>query len=271
VRVDGTRPPRSLEDETALVVGGGRGIGAATAMELGRRGATVMVAARSETEVRRVSQQVREDGGRAIPWVADARITEDVESMVDELRRRTTTIDHVVYCAGYLPEAGLVWDLDVDELRDAFEVHVVGPVLVARNVVPVMLDQGWGTIVFVSSALPTWAFPALGIYCSSRAAENALVRTLEAEVRGSGVRIELFTPPPTRTQALATFRSGLAGRRPEVPGQPASEPEEVAADIVRLCVVGGRAPAHAARWVAARSRCGTAESPISPTGWQRPW
>lgn len=270
MRSPGARAPGSLAGEAALVLGGGRGIGAATAVELGRRGATVMVAARSEIEVRRVSQRVRGNGGRAIPWTADARVAEDVETMVHELRRRTARIDHVVYCAGHLPEAALVWELDADELRDAFDVHVLGPALLARHLVPVMLDQGSGTIVFVSSALPAWAFPGSAIYCSSRAAENALVRTLEAEVRGSGVRIELFTPPPTRTQALETFRSALPGRRAAAQGQPASDPEVVAAEIVRLCVAGRSAPTDG-RAVTASPRRGVGGLRAPSTGWQRPW
>jgi NAD(P)-dependent dehydrogenase (short-subunit alcohol dehydrogenase family) len=264
-------PSRSrplLAEHVALVIGGGRGIGAATALSLGRLGAHVVVAARSEHEVRSVGDRVQADGGRATARTLDVRDAVQVAEMIEGIIASAGRLDHVVYCAGHLPEAGFVWDVDTEELRAAFDVHVLGPVLVAREVVPILLEQREGTLVFVSSSLPTWAIPGLGVYCASRAGENALVRTLASEVRGSGVRVELVTPPPTRTRALQTFRAGLAGRRSPRPAQPGLDPREVAEHIVGLCLSSGTqagrpGPIAGGYWPGRR--------PAQRDTWRQPW
>lgn len=232
----GGEPQRLLEGDAAMILGGGRGIGAATAVLFGRLGATVVVCARSEVEVNRVADRVRASEGRAISWPLDVRNPDQVATMVDDVLRQIHRIDHVVYCAGSLEEAKFVWEVDLEEARGALEVNVLGPLLLARSVVPVMLDQGSGTLVFVSSALARWALPGLGMYSASRAGEDALVRTLAAEVRGSGVRVELLHPPPTRTRALQAFRAELPGAANTDGGALARHPAQVAADIVRTCL-----------------------------------
>jgi NAD(P)-dependent dehydrogenase (short-subunit alcohol dehydrogenase family) len=257
-----------LHEHVAMVVGGGRGIGAATAVFLGRLGASVVVAARTRSEVARVSELVTAEGGEALSCVVDVRDPQSVAEMTGQALRRFDRLDHVVYCAGYVPEAALVWDVDPEELRTAFEVNVLGPALVARHVVPVMLDQREGNLVVVTSALPDWPIPAAGAYLASRAGENALVRTLAAEVRGSGVRVDVYTPPPTETGALRQFRAGLPGRRAPASALAAEDPGDVAQDVVRLCLPGwGRAGGRARPRAERRPRPFVGEAPA----WRHPW
>jgi NAD(P)-dependent dehydrogenase (short-subunit alcohol dehydrogenase family) len=237
---------RVLDEHVALVIGGGRGIGAATSVLLGRLGASVAIAARTGSEVSRVSELVRAEGGTAMPWTVDVRRPEQVQQMADQVLRKFGRLDHVVHCPGHLPDPAFVWDVDPHQLRAALEVNVLGPVLVARHVVPIMLEQGAGNLVFVSSALSSRAVPGLGAYAASRAAENVLVRTLAAEVRGSGVRVDVFTPPATDTDALRQFRAALAGRGAPVSVMAAKNPDDVAEAIVRLCLPGSWRPADGA-------------------------
>lgn len=229
-----------LDGHVALVVGGGRGIGAATAVLLGRLGASVAVTARTSSEVSRVSEQVGAAGGDAIPWTMDVRSPEQVQQLIEQILLRFGRLDHMVYCAGHFPDAAFVWNVRPEDVRVAFDVNVLGPMVVARHVVPIMLEQGQGNLVFVTSALPRWPIPGLGAYSASRAAENALVRTLAAELRGSGVSAEIFTPPPTETDALRQFRAGLPGRRAEVNAMAGEDPDHVAEGIVWLCLSAWR-------------------------------
>jgi NAD(P)-dependent dehydrogenase (short-subunit alcohol dehydrogenase family) len=218
--------------------------------------------------VSHVSQLVRDAGGDALPLTVDVRDTEALAQLVDPVLQRFGRLDHVIYCAGHQPDAAFVWDLDLEQVQAAFDVNVLGPVLIARQVVPIMLEQGDGTLVFVTSALPAWPIPGLGAYSASRAAENILARTLAAEVRGSGMRVHVVTPPPTATSALRRFRAALPGQRAEADRDTGEDPAHVAESIVRLCL-----PAW--QWTAGRTQSG-AERDRSFPGTQRrfgrtPW
>jgi NAD(P)-dependent dehydrogenase (short-subunit alcohol dehydrogenase family) len=257
-----------LDEHVALVVGGGRGIGAATAVLLGRAGAAVAVVARTGSEVRHVGERVRAEGREVMSSTLDVRIPEQVEHVVDQILGRFGRLDHVIYCAGHVPDAAFVWDVDPQEVRAAIEVNAIGPVLLARQVVPVMLEQGEGNLVFVSSVLPNWPIPGLGAYSASRAAENVLVQTLAAEVRGSGVRVDVFAPPPTETSALRRFRAGLPGRRAAVGAVAGEDPNEVAQAILWLCLPPWQRVADGA---GRRSYRRSPRRGLQELGWRYPW
>lgn len=140
-----------LKDKVAIITGGGRGIGRGIALGYGREGAKVIVASRTEDEVKSVTQEIREEGGEALCYVTDIRQEQDVQRVVESVINEWERIDVLVNNAGVPGPQGLIHELDLDEAEETLAINVLGTFLCCRAVVPYMIDQGSGNIINVSS------------------------------------------------------------------------------------------------------------------------
>src|SRR5204862_1854591 len=130
---------KELAGQVALITGGGRGIGRGIALELESAGAEVAVAARTREQVEDVAAEV---AGLAIE--ADGTDEDEVERMVEETERELGPIDLLVANAGIGNEPDPLWESDIDEWWQVFEVNVRGVYLTVRGVLPGMIDRGSG-------------------------------------------------------------------------------------------------------------------------------
>ncbi|MGH3115898.1 MAG: SDR family oxidoreductase, partial [Gaiellales bacterium] len=163
-----------LQDQVALVTGGGRGIGRSIALELAAAGAKVAVAARSADEIRETADEV---GGFAIE--CDVSDREAVERMVEQVESTYGRIDLLVANAGTsVTENNSAWELDPAEWWRVFEVNTLGVYLCCRAVIPGMLVRGGGRIVNVASGAAY--LPGVGstAYSASKAAVHRFSETL---------------------------------------------------------------------------------------------
>src|SRR5262245_18220993 len=135
-----------LDNQVALVTGGGRGIGANIARELADAGARVAVAARSRDQVSSVAEEL---GGIALEL--DVTDQAAVERAVEETERELGPMDLLVANAGMGGPEGETWEVDVREWWWVFEVNVLGVHLCCRAVIPRMLERGRGRIVITRS------------------------------------------------------------------------------------------------------------------------
>ena len=165
----------------ALVTGGGRGIGAATATLLARQGAAVALAARTKEEVVSVAEEIEARGGKALPLVVDVADEESVASGFERVRSELGPATILVNNAGTpgvpLPVAATkpaLW-------RRVFEVNVTGAFLCARAALPQMVAENWGRIVNVSSAAARHPVAGMAAYSASKAALDQLTRILALE------------------------------------------------------------------------------------------
>jgi NAD(P)-dependent dehydrogenase (short-subunit alcohol dehydrogenase family) len=165
----------------ALVTGGGRGIGAATARLLAKEGAAVAVAARSEQEVAAVARGISEAGGTALPLVLDVSDEDSVASGFEQTFAELGPVTILVNNAGTpgvpLPVAATkpaAW-------RNVFEVNVTGAFLCAREALPMMASAAWGRIVNISSAAARHPLAGMAAYSASKAALDQLTRVLALE------------------------------------------------------------------------------------------
>jgi 3-oxoacyl-[acyl-carrier protein] reductase len=143
--------PSKLNGKVAIITGGGRGIGRGIALGYGREGAIVIVASRTEDEVKSVAQDIREQGGEALGYVADIRREEDVHRVVESVINEWGKIDVLVNNAGVPGPQGLIHELDLDEAEETLTINILGTFLCCRAVVPYMIGQGGGNIINVSS------------------------------------------------------------------------------------------------------------------------
>ncbi len=180
----------ALEGRTALVTGGGRGIGRAVAAELARNGAAVAVLARSGDEVRAVAAEI---GGH--PVTADVSRPDEVQHAVRKVSRELGPVGILVNNAGVVSPLGRTAQVDADEWERAVAVNLFGAVRCARAVLPGMLEGGWGRIVNMSSGAATLpGMPSASAYSASKAALDMMTAQLARELAGTGVTVNGVRP-----------------------------------------------------------------------------
>lgn len=165
----------------ALITGGGRGIGAATARLLSRRGASVAIASRTEEEVASVAREIGASGGAAIPIVLDVADEGSVSRAFERVRSGLGPVDILVNNAGTPGVPLQVADMAPSDWRRVFEVNVTGAFLCAREAMPQMVSGSWGRIVNVSSAAARHPMAGMSAYGASKAALDQLTRVLALE------------------------------------------------------------------------------------------
>lgn len=196
-----------LKGKTAIVTGASRGIGAATARELAGLGVNVVLVARSEGEIAGIADEINKSGGKAAAVAADVARYEDVQSAVDTAVERFGRLDILVNNAGLIePIAHLAesdpaaWDLVVD-------ANLKGVYHGLRAALPVMVGQGAGVVVNISSGAATSAMEGWSHYCATKAAVLSLTRCADKEVGDKGVRIVGLSPGTVATHMQVAIRA----------------------------------------------------------------
>ncbi|ACG73142.1 short-chain dehydrogenase/reductase SDR [Anaeromyxobacter sp. K] len=183
---------------TAIVTGGGRGIGAAVARALTARGLRVTVFARTEAQLRAVVAE----GGAARAVAGDVRSAAAVERLVAGHEAALGPVDVLVNGAGILAR-GLAEHTAPETFREVLDVNLVGPFLCARAAIPGMKARGRGRIVNVASISGTIGTAEAAAYNASKWGLIGLTRCLAEELRDHGVQCVAVSPGSTDTEMLA--------------------------------------------------------------------
>jgi NAD(P)-dependent dehydrogenase (short-subunit alcohol dehydrogenase family) len=181
----------SLSGEIAIVTGASSGIGAATARELGRRGASVVLAARRVAELGAQAQAIRDAGGNALAIPTDVADPSDVASLVERTLAAYGRVDVLVN------NAGVGWLRSVassppDEIRGLVEANLLGAMLLTRGVLPGMLERRHGAIITVGSLSGRVAMEPL--YSATKYGLRGFSLALRRQLAGSGVSVSLVSP-----------------------------------------------------------------------------
>jgi len=200
----------TLEGKVALVTGSGRNIGRATALELARRGANVVVNARSNrAEADAVVGEIEALGGSAIAAIADVGVQEQVNAMMDAAIAAFGRVDILINNAG-LRAADSITEMSLEQWRSVMAVNLDGPFFCSQAVIPGMIERGWGRIINVSGLNAFKGRADWAHVCASKMGALGLTRALAAELAEHNILVNHIvpgafdtTPPPGQADAFA--------------------------------------------------------------------
>ena len=191
--------PVDLGGQVALVTGGGRGLGRAFALGLGKAGARVAVTARTAVELAETVEMIERAGGRALAIPGDVAESGAAAHAVNTAESRLGPLDILVNNAGVMGPVGYDWNVDPEDWWRTFEVNMRGPFLCARAVLPGMLARRRGRLINISSGAAFNRLPQMAVYSATKAALTQWTNCLAREVQGQGVVILAFSPGFVRT------------------------------------------------------------------------
>jgi len=227
---------RELEGKiVVLITGALTGIGRAAAEIFAREGAHVVVSGRHDKEGQELAAELQALGAEAIFVRTDVRKNEEVRDLVDQTVKRFGRLDVAVNNAGTEGLRGLVTAQTAESYAATFDTNVLGVLLSMKHELRVMLPQGSGSIVNVSSAYGSVGAAGASVYVASKHAVEGLTKSAALEVAGTGVRVNVVAPGTTDTGMLTRFTNtaeNKAGLVSTVPVKRLATPEEIAHVIV---------------------------------------
>jgi short-subunit dehydrogenase len=197
-----------LAGEVAIVTGASSGIGAATARELGRRGAAVVLAARRADRLEMQARAIRDAGGTAIPIPADVADASDVMMLAEHALASFGRVDVLVNNAGASWSRSLV-SSPPDQIIGLAQVNLLGAMLLTRAVLPSMLERRHGAIISVGSLSGRVAMEPL--YSATKYGLRGFSLALRRQLAGTGVSVSLVAPGNINT----AMTSHVTARMPE--------------------------------------------------------
>jgi NAD(P)-dependent dehydrogenase (short-subunit alcohol dehydrogenase family) len=214
-----------------LVTGALTGIGRAAAITFAQEGAHVVVSGRREKEGQELAAELRALGTEATFIRTDVRNDDDVRKLVDQTVQRFGRLDIAVNNAGTEGSPGPVTEQTAESYAATFDTNVLGTLLSMKHELRVMLPQGSGSIVNISSAYGSVGAAGASVYVASKHAVEGLTKSAALEVAGTGVRVNVVAPGTTDTGMFARFTGTDENKTAllsTVPVRRLATPEEIA-------------------------------------------
>lgn len=224
---------KPIDQQVVVITGASSGIGRETALHLASKGAKVVVSARREESLDELVQEIKSAGGEATAIPADVSIFNEVEALAVGAKEAYGRIDTWVNNAGVLL-VGEFEKTDLEEARRVFDVNFWGEYHGCMAAIPIMKEQGGGTIINVTSVTAKRPLPLMPVYSATKAALNGLSEALRTELEGTGIELCIVMPATIDTPLYQHARSkeGVAPR----PAPPIYPPSEVAKAIEQTAV-----------------------------------
>jgi NAD(P)-dependent dehydrogenase (short-subunit alcohol dehydrogenase family) len=230
-----------LDGKTALVTGGGSGIGRAVAARLHEEGAFVFICGRRAAVLEKACASISAGGERIAHVAADVTRGDDILRLVDEVSARRGGLEILANCAGIM-RFGTLECLEPAAMQAVFDINAFAPWRLSAAVLPLMRKRGGGAIVNLSSISGMRPFEGSGAYCMSKAALIMMTQVMALELARDGVRVNAVCPGMVEDTELgnavfsaADVAASYERFRPLHPLGRNGKPRDVAEAVLFLC------------------------------------
>lgn len=228
-----------LKDQTVLVTGASRGIGAATARHFAELGANVVLMARSDDAIRDLAAEIVDGGGEALAISADVGEWQAMKNAVSRIQESFGRLDILVNNAGVIDPIARLGDSDPSGWAEVVQINLLGVYHGIRAALPVMEAQGGGTIINISSGAATGALEGWSHYCATKAAVLSLTRCTDKEYRERGIRVMGLSPGTVATEMQVQIKASGINPVSQLDPSVHIPSEWVARGLAYLCGPGG--------------------------------
>lgn len=198
------------KNKVVLLTGASSGIGAALAVELAKRGATLGLLARREDLLKELAAKCESVGGKARVLVGDVVDAKAVQDSADKLRNEFGKIDILIANAGIGGSNAETRNLNAVAVKKVIDINLIGAVNAVAAVLPQMLEKGSGQLVAVSSLAGIRGLPKSAAYSASKAGMTAFFESVRLDVQEKGVSVTIIQPGFIKTP----LTSGRASKMP---------------------------------------------------------
>lgn len=233
---------QKLKDKTAIITGGGTGIGRATALLFARHGANVVITGRTEKTLDDTVRELENERFEITRFVADVSNEEACKRVVEGTVKKFGSLDILFNNAGVCYKAN-THETSTEMWDETFDVNVKGVYLMSRFAIPHMIERGTGCIVNNSSILGLKASPAgFAAYSASKGAVNQLTKSMALEYADKGIRVNAICPGTSYTPMMDVlfdqWGERQIGENRYISVHPIgrlAQPEEIANAVLYLC------------------------------------
>jgi NAD(P)-dependent dehydrogenase (short-subunit alcohol dehydrogenase family) len=201
-----------LEDRIVVVAGMGPGLGRSIAIQCARAGADVVLAARTESRLAEVADEIKQLGRRTLQVGTDINSDESARNLVDAALGEFGRIDALVNNAFAIPPLGPLQTVEFDQTRAGFETNVLGALRLTRMFVPA-LTESRGNVVMINSSVLRHSSLPYGAYKMAKSALLALAQALATELGPLGIRVNSVAPGYIWAETLQNYFAYLAKKR----------------------------------------------------------
>ncbi|MEO5805601.1 SDR family oxidoreductase [Devosia sp.] len=219
-----------LKGKVAIISGASAGIGQAAARCLGREGASLVLTARRRERLDELAAEVRELGGEAIVVLGDARDEQTAIDVANEAQKAFGRIDILINNVGVGNYKNLV-DTTLENYVEMMDANMRSSFLFTRYVVPKMIEQRNGLVLFVSSMAGVYGFAGEAVYCATKFAQVGFAQGLDKELRPHGIKVGTINPGGVKTE----FALGKGRTEESVDQSDMLEASDVAEAILFAC------------------------------------
>jgi NAD(P)-dependent dehydrogenase (short-subunit alcohol dehydrogenase family)/nicotinamidase-related amidase len=229
-----TGSDRHFQGKVALITGAAGGMGAATAVELARLGAAVMVIDINGDGAEATARGIRENGGRAIAYAGDVASVSTHAQITDTLLQEFGALHYAVNNAGISGLFGALPDITVDDWRRVVNVNLDALFYGMKYQLPAIEAAGGGSVVNIASIYAHLGLPRLDAYTASKHAVRGLTRSVAIEYATRGVRVNAVSPGPIWTPLVEANLEQAERIAAKVPMKRMGKPIEIAKAVAFL-------------------------------------